>query len=143
MTYLKAKSTLTLHIAIAVKVTLHRTINICSLYIPPHDTINENELNNILKQLPTPFILLGNFNSHNTMWGCRSTNQKGKTLENIINNNNLYLFNKKSQIHFDSSSATYSAIDLTLCDTLIFLYFTWRVYDDTCGSNHFPIVLES
>ena len=78
--------------AMAVKVTLHRTINICSLYIPPHDAINENELN-ILQQLLTPFILLGNFNSH-TIWGCRSTNQKGKTLENIINNYNLCLFNK-------------------------------------------------
>ena len=77
------------------------------------------------------------------MWGCRSTNQKSETLENIINNNNLCLFNKKSQTHIDSSSATYSAIDLTLCDTSIFLDFTWRVYDNTCRSNHFPIVLES
>ena len=129
--------------AIAVKVTLHRTINICSLYIPPHDAINKSEINNILQQLPTPFILLGDFNSHNTIWGCRSTNHKGQTLENIINSNNLCLFNKKSPTHLDPSSATYSAIDLTLCDTSLFLDFTWRVYEDTCGSNHFPIVLES
>ena len=60
--------------AIAVKVTLYRTINICSLYIPAHDAINENELNNILQQLPTPVILLSGFNSHNNMLGCRSTN---------------------------------------------------------------------
>ena len=129
--------------AIAVKVTLHRTINICSLYIPPHDAINESEINNILQQLPTPFILLGDFNSHNTIWGCRSTNHKGQTLENIINSNNLCLFNKKSPTHLDPSSATYSAIDLTLCDTSLFLDFTWRVYEDTCGSNHFPVVFES
>ena len=50
---------------------------------------------------------------------------------------------KKSPTHLDPSSATYSAIDLTLCDTSLFLDFTWRVYDDTCGSDHFPIVLES
>ena len=50
---------------------------------------------------------------------------------------------KKSPTHRDPSSATYSAIDLTLCDTSLFLDFTWRVYDDTCGSDHFPIVLES
>ena len=66
--------------AIAIKMTLHRTINICSIYIPPLDAINESEINNILQQLPTPFILLCDFN---TMWGCRSTNHKGKTLENI------------------------------------------------------------
>ena len=77
------------------------------------------------------------------MWGCRSTNHKGQTLENIINNNNLCLFNKKSPTHLDLSSATYSVIDLTLCDSSLFPDFTWRVYDDTCGSNHFPIVLKS
>ena len=125
--------------------TLHRTVSVCSIYIPPQDAINENELNNILQQLPTPFIFLGDFNSHNTMWCCGSTNQNSKTLENIINddNNNLCFFNKKSQTHIDPSSATYSAIDLTLCDTSIFLDFTWRVYDDTCRSDHFPIILES
>ena len=48
--------------AIAVKVTLHRRNNICSIYIPPHDAINESEINNILQQLPAPFILLGDFN---------------------------------------------------------------------------------
>ena len=123
--------------------TLHRTINICSIYIPPHDAINENQINNILQLLLTPFILLGDFNSHNTMWGCRSTNHKGQTLKNIINNNDLCLFNKKSPTHLDPSSATYSAIDLTLCNTSLFLDFTWRVYDNTCGSDHFPIVLKS
>ena len=128
--------------AIAVKVTLHKTINICSIYIPPHDAINESEINNILQQLPTPFIPL-DFNSHNTIWGCRSTNHKGQSHENIINYNNLCLFFKKSPTHLDPSSATYSAIDLTLCDTSLFLDFTWRMYNDTCGSNHFPIVLES
>ena len=77
------------------------------------------------------------------MWGCRSTNHKGQTLENIINNNNLCLFNKKTPTHLDPSSATNSAIDLTLCDTSLFFDSTWRVYDDTCKSDHFPIVLES
>ena len=77
------------------------------------------------------------------MWGCRSTNHKGKTLKNIINNNNLCLFNKKLPTHLDPSSATYTAINLNLCDTSLFLDFTRRVYDYTCRSDHFPIVLES
>ena len=72
----QSKLNLNTQLQAKLKVTLHRTINICSLYIPPHDAINENE--NILQQLPTPFILLDNFNSYNIMWGCRSTNQKGK-----------------------------------------------------------------
>ena len=30
--------------AIAVKVTLHRTINICSIYIPPYEAINQQHI---------------------------------------------------------------------------------------------------
>ena len=63
-------------------------------------------------------------------------------LSNIINNNNLCLFNKKSPTHLDPSSVTFSAIDLTLCNTSLFLDFTWTVYNDTCESDHFPIVLK-
>ena len=47
--------------AIAVSATLHKTITICSLYILPHNPINENELNNLIEQLPKPFILMGDF----------------------------------------------------------------------------------
>ena len=66
----------------------------------------------------------------------KGTNTKDRILKNIIDNNNLYLFNRKSQIHIDSSSATYSVIDFTFCDTSIFP----RV---SCRSNHFPIVINS
>ena len=53
--------------AVATQVTLHKTITICSIYIPPHEQINETELKNLIKQLTQPFILLGDFNSHSTL----------------------------------------------------------------------------
>ena len=49
----------------AVSVTLQRTISICSIYIPPRSKIVEKDLDEIVNQLPTPFLLLGNFNGHN------------------------------------------------------------------------------
>ena len=52
--------------AVVTQVTLHKTITICSIYIPSHEQINENKLKNLIKQLTKPFILLGDFNSHNT-----------------------------------------------------------------------------
>ena len=42
----------------AVIVTLHQTINICSIYIPPRSKIVEKDLDEIVNQLPTPFLLL-------------------------------------------------------------------------------------
>ena len=35
------------------------------------------------------------------------------------------------------------ALDLTLADASIFLDYSWKVHDDTCGSDHFPIILEN
>ena len=37
------------------------------MYIPPHEQINEIELENLTKQLAKSFILLSNFNSHSTL----------------------------------------------------------------------------
>ena len=128
--------------AIAVKATSHTTINICSLYMPPHDSVNEKELKNILQQLPPPYILLKVFNSHNTILRCKATTPKDITLENVISNDNLSLFNTETQVHLKPFTATYSAIDLTLCDPSIFLDFSWRVYEDTRRCEHFPIMVE-
>ena len=109
----------------------------CSLYIPLHDPINEKELN-ILQQQPTPYLLLGDFNRYYSISVLKTTNQpKKQNTENIISNNNLCLFNSKSQTHLDPSSATYAALDLTLSDPSIFLDFSRNVYGDTCRSDHF------
>ena len=47
--------------AITVSATLHKTITICSLYIPPHDPINENELSSLIEQLLETIYLGGRF----------------------------------------------------------------------------------
>ena len=65
----------------AVSATLQKTVTICSLYILTHDPINENELNNLIEQLPKPFILMGDFNSHKIIWGSKTTNKRGQILE--------------------------------------------------------------
>ena len=62
----------------------HKADNICSIYIPPSDDIDE--VKKIIDQLPKPFILLGDLNSQNTLWVCKDT-KKGKSLEEIINEN--------------------------------------------------------
>ena len=49
-----------------------------TIYIPPRDDIDKNELKKLIDQFSRPFILLGDFNSHNTLWGCKDTNKNGK-----------------------------------------------------------------
>ena len=126
--------------AVAVKVTLHKTIHVCSIYLPPGDRFNIADLEHLIVQ---PFIIMCDFNSHSNVWGCRDTDQKGRIIEDVINRNNLLLYNNKSYTYLHPGSGTYSAIDLTLADASIFLDYSWKVHDDTCGSDHFPIILEN
>ena len=44
-----------------VKVTAHKTITLCSVYLPPrnHFNFNPKDLQDLIEQLPSPFILMG------------------------------------------------------------------------------------
>ena len=129
--------------AVAVSVTMHQPLTICSIYIPPSAAIEPTLLDNLITQLPSPFILLGDFNSHSTIWGCKDTNARGQTIESFISRNSLCLFNtRKSHTYLHPATGTYSAIDLSLCSPSLFTDFSWKVYDDLLGSDHFPILLQ-
>ena len=43
--------------AVAVNVTLSKSITICSLYLPPHFKFSKHDLQNFINQLPCPYIL--------------------------------------------------------------------------------------
>ena len=76
--------------AVAVKATVHKTIYVCSLYLPPSDRINVADLEHLIQQLPKPFIIMGDFNSHSNIWGCSDTDQKGRIID-VSNRNNLLI----------------------------------------------------
>ncbi|KAG1679878.1 RNA-directed DNA polymerase from mobile element jockey [Nymphon striatum] len=125
--------------AIAVRVSMHKVLTICSIYIPPSSPIIAADVENLLRQLPAPALICGDFNGHNLLWGSRVTNPRGRTIENIILHNNLCLYNDTSMTYLDLSAGTYSALDLTLCHPSLFQDFTWMVDGDLHTSDHFPI----
>ena len=129
----------------AVEVTAHKTITLCSVYLPPrnHFNFNPKDLQNVIDQLPSHFILMGDFNGHHTLWGCEDVNNRGQQLEDLILKNYLILLNDKSHTYFHSASGTFTSIDLTLCSPCLFLDFSWKVGPNPCGSDHFPILLEN
>ncbi|KAG1665082.1 RNA-directed DNA polymerase from mobile element jockey [Nymphon striatum] len=125
--------------AIAVRVSMHKVLTICSIYIPPSSPIIAADVEDLLRQLPAPALICGDFNGHNILWGSRVTNPRGRTIENIILHNNPCLFNDTSMTYLDLSAGTYSALDLTLCHPSLFQDFTWMVDGDLHTSDHFPI----
>ena len=126
--------------AVAVRVTLHKTITICSLYLPPNDSIDNVTLNKLINQLPEPFILLGDFNAHNPLWGCNKINNRGKLIEDNIGKNDLCLFNNKSYTYLHPATGHYSSLELSICSPSVFLDYSFKVHDDLCGSDHFPTI---
>ena len=130
----------TLH-SVAATVTLNKTFTICSIYLTPGETITKLNLENLIDQLPRPFLLLGDFNAHSSVWGDSRRDGRGKLIESILQDNDLILLNSKSPTFVHSVYNSTSAIDLAVSSPTIALDFQWSVHDDLCGSDHFPIFL--
>ena len=129
--------------AVAVSVTLHRPISLCSIYMPARSKIVEKDLDEIVNQLPTPFLLLGDFNGHKFIWGSDDVNDKGRIIENFINKNNLCLYNNKTPTYLHPTTGTYTSLDLSIFYPTLLVDYEWKVHDDLCGSDHFPIFLNN
>ena len=129
--------------AVAVSVTLEKEITLCSIYIPPSFAIRPTHLNSLLQQLPSPFMLLGDFNGHNVLWGSKDNDPRGDLIEDFITQNEICLMNDKSNTFLDSGKGTFSALDLSVCHPSLYLDYDWSVCEDQHGSDHFPIVIES
>ena len=99
-------------------------------------------MNKLLQQIPKPYLLLNDLNCHSTVSGCQKTNLKSKDLEKVIQNDNLCLLTDKSHTYLNLFTGSYSAIDLSLCDPVSYMDNGWKVHDDLCGNDHFPILLE-
>ena len=125
--------------AIAVNISLNKTITLCSVYLPPSSPIDMTKLDHLINQLPKPFILMGDFNSHHTLWGCTDINDKGRTIEGFISERDLVLLNDKTSTYLHPATGSYSSFDLTICSPGIYPDFNWKVFDDLHGSDHFPI----
>lgn len=65
----------------AIALFLKEKITICNIYLPNQQNFETEDLLNIINQLPQPFILTVDFNSHNTLWGSTHIDSRGKKIE--------------------------------------------------------------
>lgn len=97
---------------IVVQITLESNISICNKYIPNQTSFNTFDEDNIIKQLPKPFILLGYFNSHSEYWGSDITDARGKSIAKILDNDSITLLNSSEPTRLNPSNGHFSNIDL-------------------------------
>ena len=70
-----------------------RTITIALAYFSQAQEFTFEILQNIILQLPKPFILLGDFNNYHTMRGSNVIGTRGRVLERLLMEHNLNILN--------------------------------------------------
>ncbi|GFW40287.1 putative RNA-directed DNA polymerase from transposon X-element [Trichonephila clavipes] len=130
-------SALPLHTSLqAVAVRIHSTslITVCCLYLPPNTVVHQHDLNNLVDQLPAPFVILGDFNGHSTLWGSAKTNPRGRQIEQMLSDHCLCLLNHEPIRSFHT-------IDLAICSPSLLPHLNLSVEKDLYNSDHFPVIL--
>ena len=129
--------------AVAIKLHLNKVYTVCSLYLP-HIPLTEASMENLLDQLPVPFILLGDMNATGPLWGTPTTilNQRGTIIENIVNSHSISILNNFLPTHFHIQTNSYSTIDLSLCSSDIVDELDYEVTGSLCSSDHYPILIK-
>ena len=54
-------------------------------------------MDNLLQQFLPPYILLGDFNGHNILWGGQNNDSRGELIENFITKNDICINSDRSQ----------------------------------------------
>ena len=140
--------------ACAIQIFTNKWITLCSLYLEPSledhlvdacgrpRRLQLGDLQDLIDQLPQPYILMGDFNAKHTLWGSAICDRWGDIIDELVSDNDVILMNDGSPTRYDVYHNSFSAIDLTLCSTAVRLDYQWSVDQDNHGSDHFPIHLK-
>lgn len=126
-------------------VTLHGDINlnILSIYRPQHSLHTVNDWLNIFSQCPSPCLIGGDFNVHNSLFGSSRNDSAGNTLLNAIDLTPLVVLNNGKPTRLvKPPSAFKSAVDITLASPDVAPDIIWDVADDSLGSDHLVVHMQ-
>ena len=111
-------------------------------YYNPCIDIKNSTLLEFLQNSNKNLIIVGDFNSHNPIWGSNKLDKNGKLIEKYIQENNLCLMNDGSYTRHDIRSNGYSCIDLAIVSPSLANKTQWEVLPDNFESDHFLIKLD-
>lgn len=120
-----------------------KQISIVSFYSPTNcnPAFDKTKFENLIKSIPEPMIIAGDFNAHHTSWGCCSTSPRGRTVLDVVDDNFLVLLNDGTPTTVGSVTWRPNALDLAIVSPSLAPLCTWSVHDDPLGSYHLPGVI--
>lgn len=118
------------------------SIAIASIYLPPVPFIAQYvDLKNTFDQIPNPKLVLGDFNSHGTEWGCLHNDSRSHVLRAVLDDTQTVTLNTGEPTRFAAPPSRNSAVDLSICSSSAALWCEWQATDNPCGSDHVPVVI--
>ena len=115
-----------------------RKITVTNIYHPPGTPINTASLQRIFALKDN--IIVGDFNSHSTLWGSTRTDANGRVIEELLEEHDLTVLNTGEGTFVKPNSEGYSPLDLTIVPIDLSLRARWEVMLDTLGSDHLPVI---
>ena len=78
----------------------------------------------LIDQLPTPFVVCGDFNNYSITWGCDKNNSRGDRIDNLLQTT-IYICLLNNYYYTYLHPATGTLIDISVCspDILIEIDF--------------------
>ena len=128
---------------VAGRLHLQKTFTFSSIYLPLSTPVVREDFTSILRLLPFPFLLLGDFNERHQLWGDTVTNSRGVMLAATFADLDLCILNSAGMTHCHGATGSFSVLDLSVCSSDKYLDFSWQVIEDLCGSDHYPIVFKT
>lgn len=119
------------------------TVRIINFYNPCKQLNNDimEELKRSIQE-QNKYIIVGDFNSHNTLWGSEKTDHNGKIIETFINETNMVLLNDGSGTRMDPRNAKVSVLDLSITSPSLSGKCDWCTMQGLFGSDHYPISIQ-
>lgn len=122
--------------AVAAKLPNFSVLNV---YVPHPSPQIIADIKLLIRCLTHPLLLVGDFNSHHTLWGSVSCDSSGHALADLVDDENLLLLNDGRPTRRSSPLQAPSAVDLSFCSFSLAPLLSWNLHNLSYGSDHFPI----
>ena len=126
----------------AVEIHLtHNKVKLLHVY-NPDSAMNIDNLNHLIEQMGSKYILVGDLNGHHTLWdpNILQNNPCGNALsEYLLDQPTIALATEPGLATHTNSRGATSTLDLTLCSSNLVHLIEVKVMPDS-GSDHFPIL---
>lgn len=112
-----------------------------SIYRYPNGNLSLDDWNELFQfcEPYTSSVVLRDFNTHHTAWGCSRSDDLGKNLLSAVRSSSFNFLNDDSSTFLTRPGQCKSAIDLTFVSFPFPYTWDWEFVSDLMLSDHFPI----